>query len=254
MNNLFDFYREGGVALALLVAASFGVAGLVKGVIGLGLPTVSIALLSVAMAPAQAAALLIIPSMVTNVWQLAAGGRFVYLLRRLWTMLVGVVAGTWAAGLWLAGRETAWAGHALGAALLVYAALGLSAVRLSVPAQAQGWAGPLVGATTGAITSATGVFVIPAVPYLQALGLDRNELVQAMGLAFTASTVALAGDLIHGGQLGGREAWASLLALLPALLGMMAGQWLRHRVSATVFRRCFFAGIGVLGLHLLLAG
>ncbi|ANN72004.1 sulfite exporter TauE/SafE family protein [Bordetella bronchialis] len=254
MNNLFDFYREGGVALALLVAASFGVAGLVKGVIGLGLPTVSIALLSVAMAPAQAAALLIIPSMVTNVWQLAAGGRFVYLLRRLWTMLVGVVAGTWAAGLWLAGRETAWAGHALGAALLVYAVLGLSAVRLSVPAQAQGWAGPLVGATTGAITSATGVFVIPAVPYLQALGLDRNELVQAMGLAFTASTVALAGDLIHGGQLGGREAWASLLALLPALLGMMAGQWLRHRVSATVFRRCFFAGIGVLGLHLLLAG
>lgn len=254
MDTLFDFYRDGGTALIVLVFASFGVAGLVKGVIGLGLPTVSIALLSVAMAPPQAAALLIIPSMVTNVWQLAAGGRFLYLLRRLWTMLAGIAIGTWLAGLWLAGRETAWAGHALGAALLIYAAIGLSAVRLNVPLRVQGWAGPVVGATTGAITSATGVFVIPAVPYLQALGLDRNELVQAMGLAFTASTIALAGDLIHGGQLGGREAWASLLALVPALAGMMAGQWLRHRVSATTFRRILFIGIGALGVHLLLAG
>ncbi|OZI63333.1 sulfite exporter TauE/SafE family protein [Bordetella genomosp. 11] len=254
MDSLFDFYRDGGVALVLLVMASFGLAGLVKGVIGLGLPTVSIALLSVAMAPPQAAALLIIPSMVTNVWQLAAGGRFLYLLRRLWTMLAGVVIGTSLATFWLGGGEPSWAGHALGAALLIYAAVGLSAVRLSVPARAQGWAGPVVGATTGAITSVTGVFVIPAVPYLQALGLDRNELVQAMGLAFTASTIALAGDLIHGGQLGGREAWASLLALVPAMAGMMAGQWLRHRVSPVVFRRCFFLGIGALGLHLLLAG
>lgn len=254
MDSLFDFYRDGGVALILLVMASFGLAGLVKGVIGLGLPTVSIALLSVAMAPPQAAALLIIPSMVTNVWQLAAGGRFLYLLRRLWTMLAGVAIGTWLATFWLGGGEPSWAGHALGAALLIYAAVGLSAVRLSVPARAQGWAGPVVGATTGAITSVTGVFVIPAVPYLQALGLDRNELVQAMGLAFTASTIALAGDLIHGGQLGGREAWASLLALVPAMAGMMAGQWLRHRVSPVVFRRCFFLGIGALGLHLLLAG
>ncbi|ARP86821.1 sulfite exporter TauE/SafE family protein [Bordetella genomosp. 9] len=253
MHTFFDFYRDGGVSLILLVAASFAVAGMVKGVIGLGLPTVSIGLLSVALAPPQAAALLVIPSMVTNVWQLAAGGRFLYLLRRLWPMLAGIVAGTWAAGLWLAGRETAWASHALGAALLVYAAVGLSPLRLSVPARAQAWAGPLVGATTGAITSATGVFVIPAVPYLQALGLNRDELVQAMGLAFTASTIALAGDLIHGGQLGGREAWASLLALVPALAGMVLGQWLRHRVSAATFRRCFFIGIGALGLHLLIA-
>jgi uncharacterized protein len=130
----------------------------------------------------------------------------------------------------------------------------LSAVRLSVPPRMQGWLGPVVGATTGVVTSATGVFVIPAVPYLQALGLERNELVQAMGLAFTASTIALAGDLMNNGALGGREAWASLLALVPALLGMWFGQWLRQRVSAPTFRRVFFVGLGALGVHLLVAG
>ncbi len=254
MNTILDFYRDGGPTLILLVVASFLVAGTVKGVIGLGLPTVSIGLLSVAMVPAQAAALLIIPSMVTNVWQLAIGGRFLYLLRRLWPMLAAVCVGTWAAGAWLAGRSTGWAGHALGAALVIYALVGLSAVRLSVPLHMQGWLGPVVGATTGVVTSATGVFVIPAVPYLQALGLERNELVQAMGLAFTASTIALAGDLMHSGDLGGREAWASLLALVPALLGMWFGQWLRQRVSAPTFRRVFFVGLGALGVHLLVAG
>ncbi|OWT80510.1 MULTISPECIES: sulfite exporter TauE/SafE family protein [unclassified Achromobacter] len=254
MNTILDFYRDGGTTLILLVVASFLIAGMVKGGIGLGLPTVSIGLLSVAMAPAQAAALLIIPSMVTNVWQLAIGGRFLYLLRRLWPMLVAVCVGTWVAGAWLAGRATGWAGHALGAALVLYAVIGLSAVRLSVPPRMQGWLGPVVGATTGVVTSATGVFVIPAVPYLQALGLERNELVQAMGLAFTASTIALAGDLMNNGALSGREAWASLLALVPALLGMWFGQWLRQRVSAPTFRRVFFVGLGALGVHLLVAG
>jgi hypothetical protein len=254
MNSLLDFYRDGGLPLMLLVAGAFLTAGLVKGVIGLGLPTVSIAMLSVAMAPAQAAALLIIPSMVTNVWQLATGGRLGVLLRRLWPMLVGIFAGTWVAGVWLGGTNIAWAGHALGAALVLYSVIGLSSVRMRVPASMQPWAGPLAGATTGAIASVTGVFVIPVVPYLQALEMDRDELVQAMGLVFTSSTIALAGGLIQGGQLGGREAGASLLALVPALIGMVLGQWLRHRVSPPIFRRAFFLGVAALGVHLLVAG
>jgi len=81
--------------LPLIVATfTFLLAGLVKGVIGLGLPTVAMGLLSVVMAPAKAASLLIVPSFVTNVWQLAAGPNFQRLARRLWPMLAGVVVGT----------------------------------------------------------------------------------------------------------------------------------------------------------------
>jgi uncharacterized membrane protein YfcA len=254
MNTLIDFYRDGGLPLTLLVAASFLTAGMVKGVIGLGLPTVSVALLSTAMAPAQSAALLIIPSMVTNVWQLAVGGRLGGLMRRLWPMLLSICVGTWAASWWLGGLNISWAGHALGAALLIYAAVGMSAVRIRVPPSAQTWVAPLAGAASGAISAVTGVFVIPAVPYLQALEMERDELVQAMGLVFTASTVALAGGLIESGHLGGREAGASLLALVPALAGMMLGQWLRYRVSPPVFRRIFFLGVAALGVELLVAG
>jgi hypothetical protein len=78
------------------------------------------------------------------------------------------------------------------------------------------------------VTGATGVFVIPAVPYLGALGLERDELVQALGLSFTISTVALAAGLAWHGALPARTAGASLLALVPALGGMVMGGRLRR--------------------------
>src|SRR5262245_4778929 len=57
----------------LFVAAVFALAGLVKGVIGMGLPTVSMGLLAVVMSPLEAAALLVLPSFLTNLWQMIAG-------------------------------------------------------------------------------------------------------------------------------------------------------------------------------------
>ena len=97
-----------------LVLAVFLLAGLVKGVIGLGLPTVAMGLLGLAMPPAQAAALLVVPSLVTNVWQLLAGPRFGALTRRLWPMLLGVGAGTSAGSGVLTGGGAGRATAALG--------------------------------------------------------------------------------------------------------------------------------------------
>lgn len=90
--------------------------------------------------------------------------------------------------------------------------------------------------------------------YLQALGLSKNQLVQALGLSFSVSTLALAAGLYWRGNLGGGELNASLLALLPAMLGMWLGQWLRRRISATLFKRVFFIGMALLGVHLLIGG
>ena len=181
------------LSLMLLTTTAFLLAGLVKGVVGLGLPTLAMALLALAMPPAQAAALLILPSLVTNVWQMRPWPTLAPMTRRLWPMQAGVVVGT-LGGAWLLGAPAgAWAMQALGAAVLVYGLWGLSGARVSqVPAGAERVLGPLVGAVTGLVTAATGVFVIPAVPYLQALGLSRDELVQTMGLSFTVSTVARA--------------------------------------------------------------
>ena len=234
----------------VVATPAFVLAGFVKGVIGLGLPTVSMGLLSLVMAPAKAASLLIVPSFVTNVWQLAAGPSFRRLARRLWPMLAGVALGTLAGTGLLTGSHAGQAAIALGVLLMLYGALGLTSVRFAVAPAAEWWLGPVIGILTGLVTAATGVFVIPAVPYLGALNLGKEDMIQALGLSFTVSTIALAAALAAGGAFDFGDVGASTAALAPALLGMAAGAALRGRFSERTFRRVFFGGLLVLGAHL----
>ena len=234
-------------------AGAYLLAGFVKGVIGLGLPTVAIGMLGLMMTPAQAAAILVVPSLVTNVWQGVTGGALLALARRLWPMLVGICLGTWIGAVLLPGGGTAGATVWLGIALALYAALGLLNVHFSVPPHAEVWAGLLIGIANGAISVATGIFALGA-PYIQALTLERDRMVQALGLSFSVSTVALAVALAHGGVMKPALIWPSLVALAAALIGMVLGQMVRGMIRAQTFRRCFFAGLLLLGAHLALRG
>lgn len=235
----------------IYITATFLVAGVVKGTIGLGLPTVAVGLLGLVMAPTQAAALLIVPSMVTNAWQLAVGPGVWPLLRRLWPLLLGIAVGTWlAAGALSAGQG---AQAAMGAALMAYGVFGLLQVPMWVPPRVERWLSPIVGMANGAITAATGTFVLPSVPYLQSIGLGRDELIQALGLSFTMSTLALAGALAGTGAFHAETVAASILALVPALAGMQVGTWLRGSVRSETFRRLFFLGLLALGGDLLVS-
>jgi uncharacterized membrane protein YfcA len=247
-------HRMDSAAILVAIAGAFALAGFVKGVIGLGLPTVSIGLLGLLMTPSQAAAILVVPSLVTNIWQAAVGGGLIALARRLWPMLAGICIGTIIGAALLphddSGRATVW----LGLALMLYAAFGLIKGHFVVPRRAETWLGLLVGAATGAITVATGIFVIPGTPYIQSLKFDRDKLVQALGLSFTVSTITLALALAYAGQVRTSLAWPSLVALAAALAGMGLGQLTRGKVKEETFRLCFFIGLLLLGAHLALHG
>lgn len=241
-------------AILAAIAGAFLLAGFVKGVIGMGLPTVSIGLLGLLMTPIQAAAILVVPSLVTNIWQATVGGGVPALMRRMWPMLVGICAGTAIGAALLphndGGRATIW----LWLALAAYAALGLVKGEFSVPRHAETWLGLLMGTTTGAITVATGIFVMPGTPYLQALAFGRDKLVQALGISFTTSTVTFALALAHAGDVQRSLILPSLDALGASLIGMLLGQLVRDRIKAETFRLCFFIGLLLLGLHLALRG
>ncbi|MCP1833770.1 MULTISPECIES: sulfite exporter TauE/SafE family protein [Bradyrhizobium] len=234
----------------LFVALTFFVAGFVKGVAGMGLPTVSMGVLSAIMPPVSAASLLVIPSFVTNFWQLFTGPNFLGLIKRLWVMMLGILVGTLAGSWLLTSANTVYASVGLGAALIIFAVHGLFAKPLSVPTRFERSLSPVIGLATGLINGATGVFTLPAVPYLQALGLSKNDLIQALGLSFTVSTIALAAGLARGGAFHLGSITLSVLAIIPALLGMHVGTMVRGRISAATFRRWFLILIGILGLEL----
>lgn len=236
----------------VLIAGVLALAGFVKGVVGLGLPTVTLALLAATLGIETAMAVMLLPSLVTNLWQALAGGAFLALLRRLWPFLLALALATLAASgapaLIAASTLTAL----LGLTTALYGAVGLATPPWPQPGRIERPLAPAVGLATGVLTGMTGSFVMPAVPFLQALGLPRDRLVQAMGLTFLVATLALAAGLGGRGLVPERLALLSALAVLPALLGMEVGRRVRGALSERRFRQVLFASLLALGLWLLL--
>lgn len=234
-----------------LIALIFLAAGLVKGVSGMGLPTLAMALLGLWMAPVKAAALMALPSLLTNTTQ-CLGPHARELARRLWPLWTGLVLVT----LWLPLPDMAAAGRlargSLGAVLMLYGGWGLARPDLPQPGRHARALGGLAGALSGLLTAATGVFVIPLVPYLQSLRLPREALIQALGLSFALATLAL---MVRLGRVAGAgltlEPWASAIATLSAFAGLWLGTALRRRLDALRFQRALNTVFVLLGLLLL---
>ena len=236
--------------LLLIIAAVFLLAGFVKGTIGMGLPTVAMGLLATRMAPAHALAIVIVPAIVTNIWQTFVGPYLRDIVRRLWPLLIGTVFGVWAGGGLLTGPYASYGTIVLGVLLVIYAIVGLSKVRFSVPREKEGWVGGIIGLITGVISAATGVQVIPSMPFMQAIGMEKDELIQALGVFFTTATVAQAYNLTGAGLLNTSTLIPGTVGMIAAFAGMYIGQVVRSRMDAESFRRWFLIAMLLLGVYL----
>lgn len=232
------------------IAGVFLLAGFVKGVVGLGLPTVSMGLLAVTMPPSQALAIVIVPAVIANIWQTFVGSYLRDIVRRLWPLLAGTAFGIWLNRGSLTGANAHYVPIALGALLVAYAVIGLSKLSFSVAPRNEKWVGGIVGLVTGVISAATGVQVIPSMPFLQAIGMDKDELVQALGVFFTVATLALTINLTSSGLLRASTALPGAIAMASSLAGMLTGQAVRSRMPAEAFRRWFLVAMIFLGLYL----
>ena len=235
------------------VIGVFALAGMIKGAIGLGLPAVAMGLLTLFISPFQAATLLIVPSMVTNVWQLFAEGHVLRLVRRFWSLLIGIIVGSIWSVFPTLGHGEFQSEALLGGMLTLYGLYGLFAKNMPNLAPYEKYLSPVIGYLGGALTVATGVIVIPVVPFLQSLHLKRDDLVQSLGLAFTVSTICLAVFL----QQNPIEAMPfdyqmALIALFPALVGMWLGTKIRYRIPEQKFRKVFFRGLVIFGGYMVL--
>jgi hypothetical protein len=231
-----------------LIAAVFVIAGVVKGISGMGLPTVAVSLLGIFMTPTEAAALLVLPSLATNVAQ-CRGPHLRALAQRLWPMWLGLVLACIFSPGPSVGAATAKARTFLGVVLVLYGVWGLSQKAVPRVSNQLAWAGLLPGSITGLITAGTAVFVIPMVPYLQILRLEKDAMIQALGLSFTVATVALAIRLHAADAV--MVSVSTALALSTALAGIWVGSRLRSKLSQPMFQRILFVvfiGLGSVNL------
>jgi uncharacterized protein len=236
--------------LLFLIAAAFLIAGFIKGVIGLGLPTVSMGLLAVTMQPSHALAIVIVPAIVTNIWQTFVGPYLRDIIRRLWPLMVGTVVGIWLNAGMLTGPYARYTTIVLGILLVIYAIIGLRKFSFTVARSHEKWIGAVVGVMTGMVSAATGVQVIPSMPFMQAIGMEKDELVQALGVFFTVATLALAFNLTSAGLLTAATALPGAIAMACSFAGMFIGQAVRSRLQPEAFRRWFLIAMIMLGIYL----
>ncbi|MGI9569683.1 MAG: sulfite exporter TauE/SafE family protein [Desulfobulbia bacterium] len=234
----------------LIIAGTFLLAGAVKGVVGMGLPTVALALLTMTVGLKDAIILMLVPSLLTNIWQAVSGGHVTKLISRLSGMLIAIIFGVILGSYIFQFSRISYLSALLGALISLYAAFGFFSPQRMLSTQTERFASPLVGLINGLLTGLTGSFVVPSVPYLQTLDMKRDEFIQSMGIVFTISTLMLlinfSGYRLISFELG----LASTLAVLPAVIGMIIGQNIRNRLSDTVFRRVFLWSLLIVGLFI----
>ncbi|MEK9753532.1 MAG: sulfite exporter TauE/SafE family protein [Rhodospirillaceae bacterium] len=242
------------VEILVFVAFVFIAAGLVKGLTGLGMPATALGLMLLAIDLKQAIVILLVPLFVTNVWQALVGRHLGTTLRRLWTLFLAGVLAIWFAVGVMVKVDTAMLTVALGIILIGYSGFSLATPQIRPSGRLEPLLSPLAGAATGLIGGLTGSLAVPAVLYMQALGMARAQLIQAMGIWFTVATVALSVSLGGRGALPPELAMVSAGAVLPALAGMELGRRLRERLAEELFRKVFFGVLMGLGLYITARG
>ncbi len=239
------------ITLATVIVIAFVVAGTIKGAIGVGLPTTAIAILSSGLGLREAIPILIIPSFVANVWQIMRGGDLISLLRRFWLLNMIACIGVWLGTVLLFQIDQRILSAILGLVLVTYAAMGLLAYVPRIPPHQEALLTPFVGLGAGLLTGTTGSLLMPLMVYLQALGLEKERFIQAAGLSLLIGTIAWAASLAQQGAFDSRAITLSGAALLPMLIGMMIGHWIRGHLSQVLFRKIVFFCLIILGLNLI---
>ena len=234
-------------ATALAIFSAILLAGLLKGIIGVGFQTVGIAFLTIITNLPNAISLLLIPSLVTNLWQAGAGGKLFTILIRLWPLIITACMMVWFGSIALTSVSLSYLSTLLGVLLIVYSAFNLFGLRFEVKTKNEWWLAPFIGLINGLLTGMTGIFVVPCVFYFQAIGFRKDTLIQSMGVLFTALTLMLIVSLKTKNILTLELSGWSAFAIFPAIIGVFVGQLIRKRISEEVFKKIFFLCLILLG-------
>jgi uncharacterized membrane protein YfcA len=237
----------------LVLAIAFLAAGTVKGVIGAGLPTVAVPIAATVVEPAFAIALTVAPVLVANIWQAFQGGHYRPVLRAYWPLLLGLALGVVAGAQILVTVEPTAIALVMGVLVVLVCGYQLLSGSFTVPNAAKGWLNPLAGGVCGLFGGVAGMFA-PTILYATALRLPKDVLVSLFGMIALCGTLPLYGSLAVNRVLAWDELVLSVVAAAPVGFGLLAGKWLRDRISQRTFERVLFSMLLLIGLNLIRKG
>ena len=228
------------------------IAGFVKGAVGFAMPMIMISGLGSFFAPELALAGLIIPTLLTNLWQsLRQGvGAAVSSARKHWRYLVILLALILIIAQFVLLLPASVFLLALGIPVVFFAVLQLLGWRPRIGANNQRKAEVMFGTFAGITGGFSGVWGPPTVLYLTALDTPKVEQVRVQGVLYGLGAVALAFGHLKSGVLNTETAKFSLLLTVPALFGMAFGFSVQDKLDQARFRRITLIVLVIAGLNL----
>lgn len=239
------------LTLALMATAAFLAAGVVKGIAGMGLPTTAIGLMTLAIDPRTAIAVVLAPMLFTNLWQVLRSGEALRALRQYaW------FGGALALFVWVTITLSAEVSDrvilgVLGGVILVFVGVNLRFTLPQLPTRYDRTAQLGFGSAAGVVGGLTGVWAPPLAIYLTARGTPKDEFVRASGLLIFVGSTPLALGYVQQGFLTWELALISAALIAPTLIGFSVGEALRKRLSQERFRLVFLYIFLALGLNLI---
>ncbi|MEM6376402.1 MAG: sulfite exporter TauE/SafE family protein [Pseudomonadota bacterium] len=241
------------VGFAVLVTFA---AGVVKGVVGFAMPMLMISGLSSVMPPDIALAGLILPTLVTNLWQgfrHGPGAAFQSMRRFRVFLLTGV-------GFMVIGAQLVPVMSAsfmlllLGIPVSLFGLSSLMGYAPRLPTQPGLKAEASVGAVTGFLGGISGIWGPTTVAMLTALQTEKREQIRAQGVIFGMGSIVLALSHLGSGVLNPHSALLSAMLIPPALIGLGLGFVIQDRIDQAMFRKLTLLVLVVSGLNLVRRG
>jgi len=238
--------------ILVIVYVSFFAAAFIKGATGLGFVSLCLPVISSFIDIRTAIPLVILPSLLSNVMLIAETKRFTESMRRFWLLYLSAFPGLYAGISLLHHAGNSAAKIVLGGASIAYSLFLLLRIEFTIGRDAERRVTIPVGLVNGFLNGFTGTQVMPMLPYLIALGLDRRLLISAINLGFTFSTLVLLILLNEFDFLSGDIFKASIVGVVPVAAGIYLGGKLRHRLSDDRFRIAILLILMVIGINLIL--
>lgn len=228
------------------------VAGVVKGATGLGYASCALPFLVPLVGLKVAMALVLVPAIASNAQVMLTTGHLGEMLTRFKWLYIAIFPGI-TVGLWgLHVIDTAIATKTLGIVLVGYVAFAVFKPELRLPTQLERPLQIPVGLLNGIVTGLTGSQVMPLFPFVMSLDLDPARLVQAVNIAVTSASIVTGAGMVLTGLVSASVAWLSMLALVPAMLGVAIGTRARAHIPQARFRSLVLYFIGAMGLTLVM--
>jgi len=236
----------------LVVCGAFLFAGLVKGTTGLGFATTALSFLVYAIGLKEALPLLIVPSVVSNLIVMRDAGHFRATLIQFRLMYAAAPVGIFIGLALLMWLDPTISSAILGLVLIIYGVITITQPAFRLPTALARRLEIPVGFTTGLVNGVTGSQVMPVLPYLLSLPLERNVFIQAINISFTISSVVFAIGLAWVGLFTVDTTQISFVGLVAMLVGLKLGIPIRRRLPQSSFRRAVLGLLVLLGAGLVL--